>query len=83
MYGGPSNDGLRGGSGRDVVKGDTGNDTVTGGAGLDQLFGGGDEDKLLARDGNKDRVNCGAGKDLAVVDKKDRVSRNCETVRRP
>ena len=43
-------------------------------------FGPGD-DTLRARDGKADRVRCGPGHDVAVVDKRDRVS-GCEVVRR-
>jgi hypothetical protein len=44
----------------------------------------GDEgnDTLNARDGARDRVDCGPGRrDVAVVDRRDRV-KGCETVRR-
>jgi hypothetical protein len=30
-----------------------------------------------------DTLNCGSGRDVAIASRKDKVSRNCETVRRP
>jgi hypothetical protein len=40
------------------------------------------DDTLSARDGARDRVDCGAGRrDTAIVDRRDRVIR-CEFVRR-
>jgi hypothetical protein len=48
---------------------------------LDRLKGNAGNDKLDAADRRRDRVNCGAGRDKATVDRKDRVSDNCEKVR--
>jgi len=88
--GGPGNDRLRGGAEGDTLTGDDGNDVLSGGAGDDLLVGGrGDDilsggagnDVLLANDGFPDRVECGPGRDRAVVDRKDRVSPSCERVR--
>ena len=36
--------------------------------------------RISARDGRRDRVDCGSGRDSARIDKKDRV-RACETQR--
>ena len=47
----------------------------------DKLKGNAGKDKIKARGGGKDKVNCGAGKDKAKVDAKDKVSKNCETVK--
>jgi hypothetical protein len=44
------------------------------------LKGNAGKDKLKARDGEKDKVNCGGGEDKATVDDKDKVAGNCETV---
>ena len=38
---------------------------------------------MQARDGERDVLSCGPGADIAVVDAKDRVSRDCETVNSP
>ena len=76
------NDRLRGLGGADCLLGARGNDTLIGGSGGDRLEGGRGRDRLLARDGTRDRIFCGVGRDVAVVDRKD-VVRRCETVRRP
>jgi Ca2+-binding RTX toxin-like protein len=73
-------DNLSGGGGKDKVIGGDGKDTVKGGGGADKLKGNAGKDKIKSRGGGKDKVNCGAGKDKAIVDSKDKVSKNCETV---
>jgi Ca2+-binding RTX toxin-like protein len=76
------NDTLLGRKGNDTLNGGTGNDVLDGGLGLDKLFGGAGNDTLKARDGQRDVVNCGAGKkDVAFVDKRDVVT-GCEKVKR-
>jgi Ca2+-binding RTX toxin-like protein len=70
-YGYGAADDLRGGAGRD---------RLSGGGGTDRLAGGSGRDFLLARDGRRDRVDCGAGRDRARTDAKDRVLA-CETSR--
>ena len=77
----------RGGAGNDIVmalegddrlEGGAGNDDLNGGAGHDTLLGGPGNDHIWSRDGQRDVVNCGPGKD--VVDGSDRVDRmiGCE-----
>jgi RTX calcium-binding nonapeptide repeat (4 copies) len=73
MNGGADNDRLSGGAGNDRMDGGAGNDIVIAGAG---------NDIVKVRDNRQDTVNCGAGKDTVTVDAKDRVARNCETVKR-
>jgi hypothetical protein len=77
--------------GHDLVSAGAGADRLSGGRGRDRLFGGSGEDALLggpgndflaARDGEADRVGCGAGRDFAEVDSADLVSSDCEVVRR-
>jgi Ca2+-binding RTX toxin-like protein len=82
MYGLGGGDLLRALAGNDVLYGGRGNDVLDGGLGLDRLFGGPGNDMLRARDGRRDVVDCGAGRDTAIVDRVDRVS-GCELVRRP
>jgi Ca2+-binding RTX toxin-like protein len=82
MAGAAGADRLNARSGRDCVRGGNGDDTLIGGPGGDRLGGGNGDDRIAARDGARDRVACGPGDDLAVVDGKDRVS-GCEKVRRP
>jgi Ca2+-binding RTX toxin-like protein len=81
LCGGPGNDSLYGGSGSDRLSGNAGNDRLEGGAGKDSLAGGAGRDRINAKDGKRDRVDCGAGRDTATVDKKDRL-RHCERTKR-
>jgi Ca2+-binding RTX toxin-like protein len=90
LDGGPSDDRLDGGSGDDVLRGGAGDDTLGGGDGNDKLIGGSGKnllmggagnDRFVVRDGKRDRVDCGPGKDTVSADKRD-VLRNCERVRR-
>jgi hypothetical protein len=37
---------------------------------------------LRARDGTADVLTCGSGRDVAIVDRKDRADRSCEVVRK-
>jgi alpha-tubulin suppressor-like RCC1 family protein len=90
VYGGSGNDRLAGGAGRDRLHGGAGNDTVYGGAGNDRLVGnagrddirgGPGADIILVRDGQRDLVWCGPGRDRVVADRQD-VLRGCEVVTR-
>lgn len=90
VVGGAGADDLAGGSGRDVIEGGPGDDVLRGdgsfpgeeGVDPDRLLGGSGDDRILARDGRRDTIDCGPGRDTATVDRRDRV-RNCERVRRP
>jgi Ca2+-binding RTX toxin-like protein len=81
IYGLGGADVLLGLNGNDVLNGGRGNDLLDGGRGLDRLFGGPGNDTLRARDGRRDVVDCGPGRDSAAVDRIDRVS-GCERVKR-
>jgi hypothetical protein len=81
IFGGGGGDGLVGGSGKDLIDGGDGNDELIGGPDKDRLIGGAGDDRIEARDGERDVVKCGPGKDVAFVDKKDEV-KGCEKVRR-
>jgi Ca2+-binding RTX toxin-like protein len=81
LDGGKAADRLYGGPGRDRLRGSAGADVLNGGLGRDRLVGGLGDDVLRARDGRADRVRCGRGDDVAVADRRDRVS-GCEVVRR-
>lgn len=92
LIGTPGPDLLRGSEGADKILGLGGNDRlyglagsdiIVGGAGADRMIGGTGNDRLEARDGTRDVLDCGPGKDTAIVDKIDRVKTNCETVIRP
>ena len=76
-------DRLYGRGGDDRIFGLAGDDLLSGGADADRLWGGPGSDRLVARDGVRDLVICGPGRDVAVVDSLDLVHRSCELVRRP
>jgi Ca2+-binding RTX toxin-like protein len=71
---------LFGGRGVDRLYGDHGNDQLRGGTGMDWLVGGTGSDTILARGRGRDRVRCGAGYDIALIDARDFVS-GCEVAR--
>jgi Ca2+-binding RTX toxin-like protein len=75
------NDTLNGGPGNDRIFGGAGNDHLIGGPGKDMIHGDAGNDLIDARDGQKDRVDCGAGHDTVNADKLDVVS-HCEKVNR-
>jgi RTX calcium-binding nonapeptide repeat (4 copies) len=89
LDGGPGADDLTGDDPRvphdrddsDILDGGRGNDRLEGGPGRDRLYGGPDNDRISARDGERDLVDCGKGRDRAKVDSRDTV-RRCETVLR-
>lgn len=96
LTGGSGADQLFGEAGSDTIYGGDGDDRVEGGAGTDSLFGdyaqcsaygcSAGNDLLLARDGEADALNCGAGADSAQVDAGDTLAQDgfqsCETVDR-
>jgi Ca2+-binding RTX toxin-like protein len=73
------NDTLLGGAGYDHIVGGRGNDVISGGSGADVIDGGPGSDTIKVADGERDVVNCGAGRDRVVADPFDKVS-NCEVV---
>jgi Ca2+-binding RTX toxin-like protein len=62
-----------------TLNGDDGNDRITGTDAADRLTGGAGNDVIRSRDARPDRVICGAGRDLARVDRRDRPN-GCELV---
>jgi Ca2+-binding RTX toxin-like protein len=75
-------DRVDGGRGNDVLNGRNLEDTLTGGPGRDRISGGKARDTIRVRDGQRDVVACGRGWDTVFADRKDRVSKDCEKVRR-
>jgi Ca2+-binding RTX toxin-like protein len=82
ISGGGGNDKIIGGAGDDVISGGPGNDTLLGGAGSDLLTGGpghdtisggAGADTLAARDGQRDTIDGGPGRDRGSWDRRDRV----------
>ena len=82
ISGDADSDRIDGGSAGDVLKGNSGNDRITGRTGADRMSGGSGNDRISANDGARDRIDCGRGRDSVTVDRRDRVARNCEQVRR-
>ena len=78
--GGPGNDTLRGTAGADKLYGKGGNDKLFGLAGNDLLVGGSGNDLLTGGPG-VDRLLCGPGRDTANADSKDKVAKDCESVK--
>jgi predicted acyl esterase len=81
LVGGAGSDRLTGLGGEDCLLGGGGPDRLNGGPGRDDLTGGPAGDRLATRDGVRDVVDCGKGKDTALVDEVDKV-RGCERTRR-
>jgi Ca2+-binding RTX toxin-like protein len=82
LCGDQGDDHLNGGPGNDDLEGGPGNDVLVGGKGHDILEGGRGRDRIFARDGMRDRINCGSGVDTVRADRADVVARNCEHVSR-
>jgi arylsulfatase A-like enzyme len=76
------NDRLWGNRGRDLLVGGSGNDILDPGPSVDRVFGDDGADRLLLRDGVADVVSCGPGRDVVFADRRDKVARSCEFVRR-
>jgi Ca2+-binding RTX toxin-like protein len=81
LDGGDGNDKLTGGKGKDRLDGGAGNDTLIGGPDKNTYSAGTGNDSVNAANKIVETVNCGAGRDSATVDKKDKV-RGCERVKR-
>lgn len=75
-------DRVKGLAGDDCLFGDGGADRIVGGAGSDRISGGAGNDVIRAKDGTRDVVRCGAGRDTVVADRSDKVRKDCERVRR-
>jgi len=80
LVGTGGNDSLSGFDGNDVLRGLAGADSLNGGRGTDRLDGGPGNDTIGAKDGARDRVACGAGRDVVTADRADRLV-GCEVVR--
>jgi Ca2+-binding RTX toxin-like protein len=81
VLGGTVGDDLSGDGDANRLDGGPGEDLLVGNAGADLLGGGNAPDVVEARDGEKDRVNCGDDGDLAIVDRSDTV-RDCSWIDR-
>jgi Ca2+-binding RTX toxin-like protein len=77
LYGGAGDDTLSGGAGKDKLDGGRGNDKLTGGKGKDTFTGGRGRDTINSKDGIREIVNCGPGRDKVKADKRDKL-KGCE-----
>jgi Ca2+-binding RTX toxin-like protein len=77
LIGSFGNDLLVGGPSSDVLLGGPGGDRLDGSAGRDTMIGGNGSDLLVAKDGARDFVDCGLGKDQIIRDPFDHIE-NCE-----
>jgi Tol biopolymer transport system component len=78
----PGADTIYGGKGNDFIDAGNGNDRIFPGPGRDTVIAKGGDDVIYARDGERDWIDCGSMRDVAVVDRVD-VVRHCEYVARP
>lgn len=83
LAGTPQADRMLGYAGNDWLRGLGGGDVVDGGPGQDTLSGGPGDDLIRARDGVRDKIFCGGGRDRVVADETDRAYADCESVERP
>jgi Ca2+-binding RTX toxin-like protein len=99
IVGTEGDDVLEGAGGADNLIGKGGRDVLIGGGGEDSLHGDGGRDsfnmidgepqpakgrdRIYARDGHPDSINCGEGRDLAVVDEVEDGVYDCEVVKQP
>jgi hemolysin type calcium-binding protein len=81
VTGGSGFDTIVGNEAENRLEGGPGNDFIDGRGSADTLIGGSGADRIGSRDLSVDRVDCGADGDRVRADPRDRVARDCETVR--
>ena len=81
IQGGQRKDVIQGGQSDEQINTGKGKDQVNAGPGKDKVNTGPANDKINTKDGERDEVNGGKGRDEATVDKKDKV-KNVEVVKR-
>jgi Ca2+-binding RTX toxin-like protein len=97
VTGGNHDERIDGGAGNDRLEGGYGNDRIVGGPGRDTIIGDKSasdcgilqscslpqgNDFIDARDGERDTISCGVGRDTVLADRQDVVSGDCERVKR-
>ena len=82
IWGDAGADRITGDRGNDRIFGGAGNDTIYGNIGRDRVDGGPGNDRISMIDRTADVIVCGPGRDVVFADPADRVSRDCESVRR-
>jgi hypothetical protein len=78
-WGGDHADDILTGPGDDESHGGRGDDQLFDNQGRDFLHGGPGDDRFSARDGHRDRIACGPGRDIAILDRRDEAN-GCEQV---
>jgi Ca2+-binding RTX toxin-like protein len=73
LDGGAMADRLDGGAGNDVLLGGSGNDTIVDHYGSNQVDAGAGNDSIDVRNGRRDVVRCGPGKDVVKADRQDKL----------
>jgi hypothetical protein len=73
LNGRAGSDCLYGGSGKDKLSGGSGNDKLKGGSGKDSYDAGSGNDSIDAKDGVKETIRCGRGKDSVKADAGDKL----------
>ena len=85
-------DRICGRSGQDVIYALGGNDLIDAGPQADRVFPGPGRDSVFlragadfadSRDGQRDTIVCGGERDLVLIDRLDKTSKDCEHVERP
>jgi len=79
MAGGAGNDFMLGYSDADRIFGEGGKDRIIGGSGRDYIDAGDGNDSIDVRNGDRDRVLCGRGRDRVRADTIDRLN-SCEII---
>jgi Ca2+-binding RTX toxin-like protein len=79
IVGGGGNDRMSGGKKGDVLRGGGGKDRLNGAGGRDRYSGGGGRDTLTARDGVREQVKGGPGRDRGRLDRSD-IRRSVEVL---
>ena len=77
LYGQSGDDSLRGDEGADKLEGGAGRDRLVGGAGKDTIGAGAGADAIRAKDGKRDKIECGPGRDTVVADGRDKLAKSC------
>jgi Ca2+-binding RTX toxin-like protein len=83
IHGSGGRDLIRGRGGSDTLRGGTGGDRIGGGKEFDRMVGGRGADRIAARDRRPDEIDCGAGRDVAIVDRHEDGVFDCERLRTP
>lgn len=74
---------IRGRGGADTLRGGRGGDRISGGRQFDSFLGGRGGDVIKARDRQSDEIDCGPGRDVAILDRHEDGVYDCEKLKIP